>query len=190
MFVIRWSRGWLGAPAGKKNGGVGTREHVGRPSVGHGRRVIRPAERVRAVMETAVSNVTAPSPPPCRYAPGLGVQAGVTISYTVGIFGNLLALLILHRTRSSSNQKHGFMLRCLATNDCIALTGMLVQMYVSLFWPDTTKSVWSCRFRVLWRFFGLGSGCVAIIMAVERWLALTKPFFYQKVSDPDTNLNP
>ncbi|XP_050532385.1 rhodopsin, GQ-coupled isoform X2 [Daktulosphaira vitifoliae] len=137
-------------------------------------------------METAVSNVTAPSPsvlppsPPCRYVPGLGVQVGVTVSYTVGIFGNLLALLILHRTRSSSNQKHGFMLRCLATNDCIALTGMLVQMYVALYWPETTKSVWSCRFRVLWRFFGLGSGCVAIIMAVERWLALTKPFFYQK----------
>lgn len=136
-------------------------------------------------MELVVPNATVAAPAPVvtgRYTVNPGLQAGVTVSYTVGIFGNLLALFILHRTRSSSNQKHGFMLRCLATNDCIALTGMLVQMYVSLYWPSTKDSIWACRFRVLWRFFGLGSGCVAIIMAVERWLALTKPFFYQKVS--------
>jgi hypothetical protein len=54
-------------------------------------------------------------------------------------------------------------------------------MFVSVQWPSTKNNVWSCRIRVLWRFFGLGSGCVAIVMAVERWLALTKPFFYQKV---------
>ncbi|CAI6368102.1 unnamed protein product [Macrosiphum euphorbiae] len=137
-------------------------------------------------MELAVTNATASPPLPASTAfpgrvPSTGLQIGVTSLYAFGIFGNLLALFILHRTRSSSNQKHGFMLRCLATNDCIALTGMLVQMFVSVCWPGTRNNVWSCRIRVLWRFFGLGSGCVAIVMAVERWLALTKPFFYQKV---------
>ncbi|VVC45064.1 GPCR, rhodopsin-like, 7TM,G protein-coupled receptor, rhodopsin-like [Cinara cedri] len=162
--------------------------------VGHGsgagqrhkpRRVGQPppaAERDCDPMEQVEPNATFATPVMTagRYTVHPGLQAGVTVSYTVGIFGNLLALFILHRTRASSNQKHGFMLRCLATNDCIALTGMLIQMYVALYWPSIVGSIWACRFRVLWRFFGLGSGCVAIIMAVERWLALTKPFFYQK----------
>lgn len=116
--------------------------------------------------------------------------AGAAVLYTVGIFGNLLALFILHRTRSSSNQKHGFMLRCLATNDCIALAGQMVMSIVTMYWPQTRTSKLSCQFRVLWRFFGLGSGCVATIMAVERWLALTKPFLYQKVSVPRSLCKP
>lgn len=37
-----------------------------------------------------------------------------------------------------------------------------------------------CSLIMVWRFFGLGSGCVAFIMAVERFLALTKPYFYCK----------
>lgn len=145
-----------------------------------------PPEHDRDPMELAASNVTAASTPLNATAavaatgrsPGLGIHV---VPYTIGVFGNLLALFILHRTRSSSNQKHGFMLRCLATNDCIALAGMLCQMFVSIYFPSVKQNVWFCRSRVLWRFFGLGSGCVAVVMAVERWLALTKPFFYQKV---------
>lgn len=141
------------------------------------------AQHDRDPMELAVSNATETATPrPVHVVVTIAsIQA---VPYTIGIFGNLMALFILHRTRSSSNQKHGFMLRCLATNDCIALTGMLVLMFVGMYWPETKTNVWSCRFRVLWRFFGLGSGCVAIVMAVERWLALTKPFFYQKVMYP------
>lgn len=37
-----------------------------------------------------------------------------------------------------------------------------------------------CGLRILWRFFGLSSGCVSFVMAVERYIALTKPFFYCK----------
>jgi hypothetical protein len=110
-----------------------------------------------------------------------GFRMAVVVPFIVGIFGNLLALLILRRIRSSSNQKHGFLLRCLVTNDCIALTGMFLMFVVKTLWPDVKRDVWMCRFLVLWRFFGLSSGCVAIVMAVERWLALTKPFFYQRV---------
>lgn len=35
-----------------------------------------------------------------------------------------------------------------------------------------------CFVRIIWRFFGISSGCVAFIMAIERYFALTKPFFY------------
>ncbi|KAF0757931.1 prostaglandin E2 receptor EP4 subtype-like [Aphis craccivora] len=100
----------------------------------------------------------------------------------LGIFGNLLELFILHWARSSSNQKHVFMLRCMSINDLIVLVGMMSQLFVSIRWPNTQKSVWSCRIRVLWRFFEMCSGCVAVVMAVERWVAITKPFFfYEKV---------
>ncbi|KAA0187575.1 hypothetical protein HAZT_HAZT004834 [Hyalella azteca] len=71
------------------------------------------------------------------------------------------------------------LLRCLATNDLVALLGSCLQMYVTLYFRvGSTK--WSCAVRVVLRVFGLGSGFVALAMAVERWLALSHPFFYQK----------
>lgn len=79
------------------------------------------------------------------------------------------------------NRKHLLMLRCLATNDLIPLLGMLVQMYVQIYVEDAATTRIFCAGRVVFRFFGLFSGCVAIVMAAERWLALTRPFVYQKV---------
>ena len=72
------------------------------------------------------------------------------------------------------------MLRCLIGNDLTALLGSLVQMYVRLYLPNPNEK-WLCVSRVLFRVFGLGSGCVALVMAVERWLALTHPFVYPRV---------
>lgn len=110
-------------------------------------------------------------------------QLIITICYLLGIFGNLLALILLCRKGyRSSNQKHNLILKCLSVNDLTALLGMLILMYIQLYLPAANESIWQCRARVVWRVFGLGSGCVAIVMAIERWLALTKPFFYQKVS--------
>ncbi|KAF0757934.1 prostaglandin E2 receptor EP4 subtype-like [Aphis craccivora] len=143
-------------------------------------------------MEPAVANATAsfsssvattavlPVLPAVRLTSPF-VQIAFTGLSAFGVFGNLLALFILYRARSGSNQKHVFMLRCLATNDLIVLVGRVVHMFVNIRWPYTKNTVWSCRISVLWRFFGLNSGCVALMMAVERWLALTKPFFYRKV---------
>ena len=72
------------------------------------------------------------------------------------------------------------MLRCLVGNDLTALLGMLVQMHVSLY-VENLNEKWLCASRVVFRAFGLGSGCVALVMAVERWLALTHPFIYPRV---------
>lgn len=73
------------------------------------------------------------------------------------------------------------MLRCLAVNDLVALLGQLIQMYVATFASSIATQQYFCALRILWRTFGLFSGGVAIVMAVERWLALTRPFVYQKV---------
>lgn len=146
--------------------------------------------------------------PPYRHLSVTG-QAIVTTSYAIGVIGNLAALYIIHKEKKLKykNKKHSLMLkyvfrspiyfihviemsfhvwhchfRCLVGNDLVALLGMLVQMYVQLYLPTKISgSHLSCVFRVIWRWFGLSSGCVAIVMAVERWLALTHPFFYQKV---------
>ncbi|KAK6641459.1 hypothetical protein RUM44_013171 [Polyplax serrata] len=120
--------------------------------------------------------------PPYRHLSVTG-QTIVTTSYAVGVIGNLAALYIIHKEKKLKykNKKHSLMLRCLVGNDLVALLGMLVQMYVQLYFPtEISGSHLSCVFRVIWRWFGLSSGCVAIVMAVERWLALTHPFFYQK----------
>ncbi|XP_025991257.1 prostaglandin E2 receptor EP3 subtype isoform X2 [Solenopsis invicta] len=113
-------------------------------------------------------------------------QLVLTFVYVTGVVGNVSALAILFHRDKRRNRKHLLMLRCLATNDLAALLGMLVQMYVTIY--DVTGYVTStrifCSLRVVWRLFGLFSGCVAIVMAVERWLALTRPFVYQKVTYP------
>ncbi|XP_029163017.1 prostaglandin E2 receptor EP2 subtype isoform X2 [Nylanderia fulva] len=111
-----------------------------------------------------------------------GLQLVLTFVYITGVIGNVSALIILFHRDKRRNRKHLLMLRCLATNDLVALLGMFVQMYVTIY-ADTVSSMRSfCSLRVLWRLFGLFSGCVAIVMAAERWLALTRPFVYQKVT--------
>ncbi|XP_067128284.1 rhodopsin, GQ-coupled-like isoform X1 [Centruroides vittatus] len=73
------------------------------------------------------------------------------------------------------------MVRCLAYNDLVALLGSFLLMYMHLYMPtNLVTSRWFCAIRVILRTFGLSSGCVAVVMAVERWLALTRPFFYHK----------
>ncbi|XP_065212420.1 prostaglandin E2 receptor EP3 subtype [Planococcus citri] len=109
------------------------------------------------------------------------LQIIITTCYVVGILGNLFALAILcKKTTRPSNPKYRLMLKCLSVNDLTALTGMLILMYMHMYYRDIRNDIWYCRARVIWRVFGLGSGCVAFVMAVERWLALTKPFVYQK----------
>lgn len=109
-------------------------------------------------------------------------QVILTVNYLLGIFGNLLALSFLWQSKSKPyNAKHRLMLRCLASNDLAAGLGMMTLMYMKLYLPlEISSAKWFCQIKVMWRIFGLGSGCVAIVMAVERCLALTKPFFYQK----------
>jgi hypothetical protein len=65
------------------------------------------------------------------------------------------------------------------TLEFVGLLGMLTQMTISHFVAES--QTWPfCFCRILWRFFGLSSGCVAFLMAVERYFALTKPFWYCK----------
>lgn len=99
-----------------------------------------------------------------------------TVSFVVGIIGNLIALWILYKSRKS---KHVLMLKCLATNDLIAEVGMLALLYLQTY--QIIHMRWTCILFVCLRAFGLGSGCVALVMAIERWLALTRPFLYQQV---------
>ncbi|KAE9523533.1 hypothetical protein AGLY_016085 [Aphis glycines] len=134
-------------------------------------------------MELTAANVTSLPSSASTAIPINTLSVNETLFYiglaVIGIFGNLLELFILYRTRSSSNQKHVFMLRCMATNDLIVVVALLVQVCVNFKRPDYMRNhVWSCRLRVVWRFFMLYSGCLAMVMAIERWVALTKPFFF------------
>ncbi|XP_035737060.1 prostaglandin E2 receptor EP3 subtype-like isoform X2 [Vespa mandarinia] len=127
-------------------------------------------------------NVTVPNTPK-RHVTFIS-QAVLTLVYITGVIGNVSALVILFHRDKRRNRKHLLMLRCLASNDLVALLGMLVQMYISIYVAGVTSSRAFCSLRVVWRLFGLFSGCVAIVMAAERWLALTRPFVYQKVTYP------
>lgn len=108
------------------------------------------------------------------------VQIIVTIALLVGAAANCLALWILYKSSKTRNSKHVLMLRCLASNDLVAQCGML--LLVNFKKHNIIPVYWQCVLFVCLRAFGIGSGCVALVMAVERWLALTRPFVYQRVS--------
>lgn len=118
-----------------------------------------------------------PTPTPLMSA--MIIQVLVTISFLIGIFGNIAALVILYRSAKRRNRKHVLMLRWLAINDLTAAIGMLTFTNVKRY--AVLPEEFSCTVLVLLRGFGLGSGCVAFTMALERWLALTRPFLYHKV---------
>lgn len=99
--------------------------------------------------------------------------------FIVGTFGNCAALYILNTTSKARNRKQVLLLSCLAVNDLVAMVGMLTMILINE--HVVVDKEYICKGFVLLRAFGVGSGCIALIMAVERWLALTKPFLYQKV---------
>lgn len=107
-------------------------------------------------------------------------QIVITAVFIVGAAANAVALWVLYRSSNKRNNKHVLMLRCLASNDILAQFGMLILMKIKLY--EMIPMQWQCILYVCLRAFGIGSGCVAFVMAVERWLALTRPFVYQKVS--------
>lgn len=103
----------------------------------------------------------------------------INVTYLLGVIGNLAALWILYRSSRTRNSKHVLMLRCLIINDLVAVLGMLSLLYIQKY--SLLPVYWCCVLYVFMRAIGLGSGCVAFVMALERWLALTRPFVYQQV---------
>ena len=103
----------------------------------------------------------------------------ITLVFFIGVAGNIAALWILYRSARTRNKKHVLMLRCLAVNDLVAEVGMFTVITLQKY--ELVPIYWRCVGFVLLRAFGLGSGCVAFVMALERWVALTRPFYYQQV---------
>ncbi|KAJ8918661.1 hypothetical protein NQ315_014980 [Exocentrus adspersus] len=106
------------------------------------------------------------------------VEILATVFFLVGAVGNCVDLYILYKTARRRNRKHVLLLRFLAVNDLMAQLGMLLLIHLK---NDVLPEYWSCVGFVLIRAFGLGSGCVALVMALDRWFALTRPFCYHKV---------
>ncbi|KAG5680559.1 hypothetical protein PVAND_010059 [Polypedilum vanderplanki] len=106
----------------------------------------------------------------------------VSLFYFVGIVGSFLAILHLYRKKNFKNTKQALMLRFLMTLEFIGLAGMVTQMFIQFLAPHLVENhIWIfCFLRILCRFFGLCSGYIAFLMAIERYFALTKPFLYCK----------
>lgn len=117
----------------------------------------------------------------CEGMDEVGVLRYVIINlvFFIGVAGNLSALWILYKSAKTRNKKHVLMLRCLAVNDLVAEVGMFTIITLQKY--KLIPVYWICVGFVLLRAFGIGSGCVAFVMALERWLALTRPFYYQQV---------
>ncbi|CAK1545797.1 unnamed protein product [Leptosia nina] len=105
----------------------------------------------------------------------------VKVAYAIGIVGNAAAILALRiGERRVRNRKHLLLLTSLAANDLVALVGMLSALIVAEQFPSLARTQGYCAARVVLRVFGIGSVCIAVTMALERYLALTRPFLYQK----------
>ncbi|XP_038207386.1 prostaglandin E2 receptor EP2 subtype [Zerene cesonia] len=105
----------------------------------------------------------------------------VKVAYAFGIVGNAAAIVALRiGEKRVRNRKHLLLLTSLAVNDLVALVGMLSALLVAEQFPSLSKTQYYCAARVGLRVFGIGSVCIAVTMALERYLALTRPFLYQK----------
>lgn len=141
------------------------------------------AYEVQFTQNWTLSNTSAGIPRSTRHLTLLA-QVFITFFYGFGISANVCALVLLARRETARNRKQSLMVRCLAYNDLVALLGSLILMYMQLYMDQSlVRSRWFCALRVVLRTFGLSSGCVAIVMAAERWMALTRPFLYQKVKN-------
>uniref|UniRef100_A0A0A9W3D8 Prostaglandin E2 receptor EP4 subtype n=1 Tax=Lygus hesperus TaxID=30085 RepID=A0A0A9W3D8_LYGHE len=129
-------------------------------------------------MEMVTNSTLIIAPPP---AMSIGAQSLINSVYIFGIINNLGALGYLFGSEHApKNARTSLVLKCLAFNDLLAVLGMWTQMNLRNLFPFVSYTHWFCVFRVVWRSFGLGSGCIVCVMAIDRWLALTRPFFYQK----------
>ncbi|XP_071041798.1 prostaglandin E2 receptor EP3 subtype-like [Parasteatoda tepidariorum] len=118
--------------------------------------------------------------PERRYISSVG-QIFITGIYVFGAVVNVCSLVLLSQGETARNRKLTLMIRCLTANDLMALCTSFFLLYMKLYLhPSLVASRWYCGLRVLTRFFGFSSGSVASVMAVERFIALTRPFFYQK----------
>lgn len=131
-------------------------------------------------MEENVSSTSALGETGSTVEMSLVIEILITGAYIIGGIANTAALWILHKSAKNRNKKHVLLLRCLATNDLVAQIGMLLLLNLKQF--KVLPLYWSCVGYVLLRAFGIGSGCVAFVMALERMMALTKPFLYHQVS--------
>ncbi|XP_047508015.1 prostaglandin E2 receptor EP2 subtype [Pieris napi] len=105
----------------------------------------------------------------------------VKVAYAIGIVGNAAAIITLRLgERRVRNRKHLLLLTSLAANDLVALVGMVSALLVAEHFPDVARTQGYCAARVVLRIFGIGSVCIVVTMALERYLALTRPFVYQK----------
>ncbi|KAL0868637.1 hypothetical protein ABMA27_008092 [Loxostege sticticalis] len=105
----------------------------------------------------------------------------IKVVYAIGIIGNATAIVALRwGERRVRNRKHLLLLTSLAANDLVALIGMMTAMVVAEHVPGARNTQVYCAARVVLRVFGIGSVCIAVTMALERYLALTRPFLYQK----------
>ncbi|XP_044312602.1 prostaglandin D2 receptor [Drosophila rhopaloa] len=129
-----------------------------------------------------LGNATSATIPKALYANRNRLIFGAIVM-VLGVLGNSLALFILARKKHNKNSKYTLMLRCLATNNLVALLGMLTTTLLKIYLSQEVLQSFvrlDCVGHVVWRFFGLSSGCIAAVMAAERWMALARPFIYHK----------
>ncbi|XP_026331669.1 prostaglandin E2 receptor EP2 subtype [Hyposmocoma kahamanoa] len=119
--------------------------------------------------------------PPTLLKEPMSIIPVAKVVYTIGIIGNAIAIIALRLgERRVRNRKHLLLLTSLAANDLVALVGMMCLLMVSEYHPELRSDKYYCAARVVLRIFGIGSVCIAVTMALERYLALTRPFLYQK----------
>ncbi|XP_055914576.1 rhodopsin, GQ-coupled-like [Eupeodes corollae] len=107
----------------------------------------------------------------------------VFIFLAVGILGNLLALIKLARKRNFSNSSYTLMLRFLISNNLIGLVGVTTMVIATRILSKNITmeySRWFCACWVVFRYFGMSSGCIAVIMSIDRFMILSHPVFYRE----------
>ena len=105
-----------------------------------------------------------------------------------GVFGNILTLIVLSKTKEDPGSTSRF-LGCLAVADIMTLASLctyMVYVWGQLFWPDQYLR-WklnSFSFVKLSNFSERISKCITVALVSERIAAVTWPFRYRAICTP------
>uniref|UniRef100_A0A8C4SPG4 Prostaglandin D2 receptor n=1 Tax=Erpetoichthys calabaricus TaxID=27687 RepID=A0A8C4SPG4_ERPCA len=107
-----------------------------------------------------------------------------TLLFSAGLLGNIIALCILYQHKRSSRRSQVSVFYILVTG--LVLTDLLGKIIISSMvfdcYAKNTKLEGSmCQtFGLLMAFFGLCSMLILLAMALECWLSIGHPYFYQR----------
>ncbi|KAI8041569.1 hypothetical protein M5D96_005834 [Drosophila gunungcola] len=138
-----------------------------------------------ALHQLMLANATSVTIPKALYANRNRLIFGAIVM-VLGVFGNSLALFILARKKHNKNSKYTLMLRCLATNNLVALLGMLTTTLLKIYLSkEVLQSFVRMDCHITYELIGKSINSILIVAVIITFLPFVGFGAYIDESNPE-----